>query len=161
MRNNNYQKYSVATNVEQDVDTYGASIGFGYYFNEKIMAYVNYTYSNIDSTGIGKDVIPGFNTPKHKVNMGIQANKVYKNLGFAVNWKWVDEYYWEAVFASGPVPAYNSLDLQLNYSFPKLYSIFRIGGSNILGTEYIQAYAMPQIGAFYYASWTFNVDFKK
>jgi outer membrane receptor protein involved in Fe transport len=161
MRNNNYQKYSVATNVEQDVDTYGASIGFAYYFNEKIMAYVNYTYSNIDSAGIGKDVIPGFNTPKHKVNMGIQANKVYKNLGFAVNWKWVDEYYWEAVFASGPVPAYNSLDLQLNYSFPKLYSIFRIGGSNILGTEYIQAYAMPQIGAFYYASWTFNVDFKK
>ena len=75
--------------------------------------------------------------------------------------KWVDEYYWEAVFASGPVPAYNSLDLQLNYSFPSLYSIFRIGGSNILGTEYIQAYAMPQIGAFYYASWTFNVDFKK
>lgn len=161
MDTNNYQKYSVATNVEQDVNTYGASIGLGYYFSEKIMAYVNYTYSNIDSAGISQDVIPGFNTPKHKVNMGLEGTNVYKNLGFVVNWKWVDDYYWEAVFASGPVPSYNTLDIQLNYSFPELYSTLRLGGSNILGQEYIQAYAMPQIGAFWYASWTFDLNFKK
>ncbi len=155
----NYQKFSVATNVNQDVNTYGASIGLSYYLNEKIAAYMNYTYSNIDSAGIDKDVIPGFNTPKHKVNLGLRGNKVYKNLGFVANWKWVDDYYWEAVFASGPVPAYNTLDIQLNYAFPKIHSIFRIGGSNILGNEYIQAYAMPQIGAFWYASWTFDLNF--
>ena len=84
-----------------------------------------------------------------------------QNFGFVVNWKWVDDYYWEAVFASGPVPSYNTLDIQLNYSFPELYSTLRLGGSNILGQEYIQAYAMPQIGAFWYASWTFDLNFKK
>lgn len=161
MKSNQYQKYSVATNTEQDVDTYGASIGLGYYFSNKINATINYTYSNIDSAGISKDVIPGFNSPKHKVNIGLQGDHVIKNLGFSLNWKWVDAYYWEAVFASGPIPAYNTLDLQLNYTFPKIWSVLRVGGSNILGDPYIQAYAMPQIGAFWYASWTFDLNFKK
>ena len=160
MKNNNYQKYNVATNTKQDVDTYGASIGIAYYFNEKYNVLGNYTFSNIDSTNIDQDVIPGFNTPKHKVNIGFNGNKVIGNLGFNLNWRWSDSYYWEAVFASGPVPSYTTLDVQLNYSFPKLFSTLRVGGSNILGEEYIQAYAMPQIGAFYYASWTFDLNFK-
>ncbi|MBE9492332.1 MAG: TonB-dependent receptor [Bacteroidetes bacterium] len=161
IKSRNYTQFNVATNTDQDIDAYGAGISLGYYINDNIKAYFNYTYTNIDSAGIKDDIIPGFNTPKHKFNIGITGSNVYKNLGFAVNFKWVDDYYWQSVFASGPVPSYNTLDLQLSYGFPKLYSTFRIGGSNILNNDYIQAYAMPQIGAFYYASWTFNFDFKK
>jgi len=161
MRLRQYQKYSVATNTEQDVDTYGAGINLGYYILDNLLAYVNYTYSNIDSAGIAKDIIPGFNTPKHKFNVGLQAKNIYRNLGFTLNFKWVDEYYWEAIFASGPVPSYNTLDAQISYGFPKIYSTIRLGGSNILGEKYIQAYAMPEIGAFYYVSWSFDFGFKK
>ncbi|MBU2651377.1 MAG: TonB-dependent receptor [Bacteroidetes bacterium] len=161
IKQGNYQKYNVATNIEKDVDTYGAGISLGYYFLENIMAYINYTYSNIDSSGLSKDVIPGFNTPKHKFNVGVQGKNVYKNFGFTLNFKWVDSYYWEAIFASGPVPSYNTLDAQISYGFPKIYSTLRLGGSNILGEKYIQAYAMPEIGAFYYVSWSFDFGFKK
>ena len=161
MNTSSYQKYSVATNTDQDVDTYGFSVGTEYYFNNKINAFINYTFCNIDSADIDVDIIPGFNSPKNKVNIGIKGNKIFKNLGFVVNWKWVDDYYWQAVFASGPVPSYNTLDLQFNYAFPKIHSKLRIGGSNILGNEYIQAYAMPLIGVFWYASWSFDFDFKK
>ncbi|MBU1008895.1 MAG: carboxypeptidase-like regulatory domain-containing protein [Bacteroidetes bacterium] len=156
----NYQRYAVATNSKTDVSSLGFSAGLGYYVTPKIKAYFNYTYASIDSSGIAKDQIPGFNTPKHKVNLGVGGQEVIKQLGFNVNFRYVDSYYWESVFASGPVPSYNTLDVQLNYVFPKLYSTLKVGGANVFNNKYIQAYGMPQIGAFYYASWTFDLDFK-
>jgi len=155
-----YTRYHVATNTNQDVDTYGGSIGLSYFINPDLKMYGNYTYSKIDSAGIQDGVIPGFNTPMHKINLGM-SGKIYKGLGLALNWRWVDDYYWDAVFASGPIPSYQTMDLQINYDIPKLLSTIRIGGSNIFNKKYIQAYGMPMVGAFYYASWTFNVDFKK
>ena len=156
----NFTRYHVATNTQQDVNTWGASFGLSYFINPALRMYGNYTYSQIDSAGFQDGVIPGFNTPEHKVNVGI-GGKIYKGFGFAFNWRWADNYYWESVFASGPVPSYNFADLQFSFEVPRLMSTLRIGGSNIFNQEYIQAYAMPEIGAFYYASWTFNVDFRK
>jgi len=155
-----FQRYSVATNSSTDIDTYGGGIGVNYYFWKNTRAYINYTYANIDSTGIQDQIIPGFNTPKHKVNIGVAGEKVIENFGFGVNWKWADNYYWQSIFASGPVNAYSVLDIQINYAIPSWYSIIRIGGSNVLDQKYYQAYGMPEIGGFYYISWTFNLDFK-
>ncbi|HSG67865.1 MAG TPA: hypothetical protein VK994_04100, partial [Bacteroidales bacterium] len=59
------------------------------------------------------------------------------------------------------IPSYNVTDLQLSYEIPVLMSVVRIGGANIFNQEYIQATGMPMIGGFYYASWTFNVDFAR
>lgn len=157
----NSQRYAVSTNSTTDVSSMGFSAGLSYYLNPYIKSYINYTFASIDSSGIAKDQIPGFNTPKHKVNIGLNGENVVGNLGFTVNFRWVDRYYWESVFVSGPVPAYNTLDLQINYSLPKYHTTFRIGGSNVLGSEYIQAYGMPYIGAFYYAGITFDLGFKR
>ena len=156
----NFQKYSIATNSSTDIDSYGAGMGVNYYFWKNARAYFNYTYSNIDSTGIDDQIIPGFNTPKHKINIGVAGEKLVRNFGFGINWKWADNYYWESIFASGPVDAYNVLDAQVNYAIPSLYSIIRVGGTNILNQKYYQAYGMPEIGAFYYLSWTFNFSFR-
>ena len=83
-----------------------------------------------------------------------------KGFGFGINWKWADNYYWQSIFASGPVNAYNVLDAQINYAIPSWYSVIRLGGTNILDQKYYQAYGMPEIGGFYYISWTFNFSFK-
>jgi outer membrane receptor for ferrienterochelin and colicin len=156
----NYQRYSIATNSNTDIDTYGGGIGVNYYFWKNARAYFNYTYSNIDSAGIDDQIIPGFNTPKHKINIGVAGERLVKNFGFGINWKWSDSYYWESIFASGPVDSYCFLDAQVNYAIPSIYSIIRVGGTNIFDRRYYQAYGMPEIGAFYYVSWTFNFNFK-
>lgn len=158
----NYTRYLVATNTAQDINSYGASVGLTYFINPGLKVYANYTYSKLDTAGFTGDFMLEYNTPEHKVNVGMEG-KIYRNLGFALNWKWVDDYIWQSVFAPYPnlISSYNITDLQFSYDLPKLMSVLRIGGANIFDQEYIQATGMPRIGAFYYASWTFNLDFKK
>jgi outer membrane receptor protein involved in Fe transport len=162
IKTRNYTRYLVATNSDQDVNTYGGSIGLSYFINPGLKVYGNYTYTQIDSASIKEDVMLGFNTPKHKINLGM-SGKIYRGFGFAINWRWVDDYYWESAFAPDPhlIPSYNVTDLQFSFEVPRLMSTLRIGASNLFNQEYIQAYGMPKVGGFYYASWTFNVDFKK
>jgi len=160
----NVKPYLVATNSNKDMSTYGASIGAGYYIKPTLKVYANYTYTQLDTAGYNKsaDEILGFNTPMHKINIGA-AGKIYKGLGFSLNWRWVDNYTWESAFApvATVIPSYSVTDLQFSYEIQKLMSTVRVGGSNIFNQEYTQATGMPQIGGFYYASWTFNLDFKK
>jgi len=159
----NVKPYLVATNSTKDLNTYGASIGLSYFIMPTLKIYGNYTFAQLDTAGYNKsdDEILGFNTPKHKINIGA-SGKIYKGLGFAINFKWVDDYTWESAFAPqvNAIASYNYTDLQFSYEIHKLKSTVRVGGSNIFDQEYTQATGMPMIGGFYYASWTFNIDFK-
>lgn len=156
--------YLVATNSNKDMSTYGASIGLSYYINPTLKIYGNYTFTDLDTAGYNKDEseILGFNTPKHKINVGA-SGKIYKGFGFAINWRWVDDYTWESAFwpQVEEIDSYNVTDLQFSFEVPRLMSVLRVGGSNIFDQKYTQATGMPQIGGFYYASWTFNLDFGK
>ena len=73
-----------------------------------------------------------------------------------MNYRWSDTYFWEASFADGTVPAFTVLDAQINYAVPSIKSIFKLGGSNILGDEYFTAVGTGFIGSIYYLSWTIN-----
>ncbi len=158
----NYTRYLVATNASQDVNTYGFSLGLSYFITPTLKLYGNYTFSKLDTNNFEQDFILGYNTPQHKVNIGMEG-KIYKGWGFALNWRWVDDYIWESVFAPYPseISAYHVTDLQFSFEVPHLMSTLRVGGSNIFNHQYSQATGMPQIQGFYYASWTFNLDFKK
>jgi len=48
------------------------------------------------------------------------------------------------------------LDAQINYKVPSLKSVFKVGGTNLLGDEYFTAFGTGFIGAMYYVSWTIN-----
>ena len=101
-------------------------------------------------------MLSGFNTPKHKINLGIEAYKVWKGLGFTANFKWVDKYAYQSAFADGVVPSFHTLDLQIAYEFEKYFSTLRVGGSNIYNNRHIEAVGSPKIGGLYYVSWTFD-----
>ncbi|MBE9484482.1 MAG: TonB-dependent receptor [Bacteroidetes bacterium] len=162
IKTRNYTRYLVATNTTQDMNTYGASIGLTYFIKPTLKIYGNYTYSKLDTANFEENFMLAYNTPQHKVNIGMEG-KIYRGFGFALNWRWVDDYIWESVFAPYPnlIKSYNVTDLQFSFEVPRLMSTLSIGGSNIFNQEYTQATGMPQIGGFYYASWTFNLDFKK
>ena len=81
------------------------------------------------------------------------SGRVVKNLGFNINFRWNNEYYWESTFVDGKVPANSVVDAQVNYSIPKWKSVIKVGGANIAGNEYYSAPGTGYIGSQYYASW--------
>jgi len=155
----NYTSIQTWANVNGQIPVWGGAIGLACYAGQGITPYANYTYTDVNEKNIPANqssMLPGFNTPKHKVNVGIDANHVCGGLGFTINWKWQTAYQWDGWFVSGTVPAYSSLDVQIYYQFERAHSTIRIGGSNIYNQVHIEAAGAPQIGALYYAGWMFD-----
>lgn len=157
LQNGDYQAYQTYTNSTADISSYGASIGF----NTKILngfdIGANYTYAKLDFDEASD---PGFetsfNTPEHKVKASFGHTNLFENFGFNVNWRWNDYYLWQSSFADAYLPARHIIDAQLNYNIPSFKSTIKIGGSNILGHEYVSAPGSGTIGAIYYISLTIN-----
>nr|WP_288933499.1 TonB-dependent receptor [uncultured Allomuricauda sp.] len=156
LQNGDYQVYQTYTNSEADINSYGGTVGVDTKLGNFDLG-VNYTFAELDiDEGKYPDVRTNFNTPKHKVKASFGNAALFKNFGFNVNYRWSDSYYWEASFADGDIPAYTVLDAQINYSVPSMKSIFKLGGSNLLGDEYYTAIGTGFIGSIYYLSWTIN-----
>jgi len=153
-----YTLMQTPVNSSETVNSYGATLGAAYYFGKGLTATANYTYAAIDTSEVKDPLIAGFNTPAHKVNLGLQGTDVWKNLGFALNTKWTDTVYWESPFGNGHLTAYWLLDAQLSYRLPKYHSVIRIGGSNLLNQSIQQAYGSPVIGTTFYAGYSFELD---
>lgn len=156
-----YTPLQTWVNAEKSVPSWGVAASLGVYVGHGITPYVNYTYSDLDDKNLknsGVTILSGFNTPKHKFNIGINGNKVWKGLGFSANFKWVTSYQWESPFADGTVPSFHTLDLQIFYEIEKAYSTIRIGGSNIYNNKHIEAVGSPKIGALYYVGWLFDFN---
>lgn len=160
-----YRVYQMWVNANTKVPSWGVSASMAVYAGRGITPYVNYTYADLDDSKLsnnGATVLSGFNTPKHKFNVGVSAARVVGGLGFNANFKWVTSYKWQSPFADGVVPSFHTLDLQIYYEIDKAYSTIRIGGSNIYNNRHIEAVGSPKIGAMYYVGWTFDfVNFGK
>lgn len=151
-----YHLYQIPTNAQQTVKTWGVALGISYYLGKGLTAKGNYTYSDINTDNLDDPIIPGFNTPTHKFNLGLQGKRVWRGFGFNVNFKWLDSYEWQSPFGDGNVPSFYLLDGQLSYEFPDWYTTVAVGGSNILNNKHIEAYGGPRIGGMVYASLLFN-----
>jgi len=156
LQNGDYQVYQTYTNSEADINSYGGTVGVDTKLGNFNLG-VNYTFAELDiDEGKYPNLRTNFNTPKHKVKASFGNAALFENFGFNVNYRWSDTYYWEASFADGQIPAYTVLDAQVNYSVPSMKSIFKLGGSNLLGDEYYTAIGTGFIGSIYYLSWTIN-----
>ena len=118
---------------------------------------VNYTYSLLDfDVAANPNVRTNFNTPEHRVKASFGKTDLFERFGFNVAWRWSDNYFWEANFGDGEVPAFNVFDAQVNYELPSLKSTLKLGAANILQDEYFTAFGTGFIGAQYYLSITIN-----
>jgi len=154
-----YRVYQMWVNATTKVPSWGAAISVAYYVGKGITPYVNYTYADLDDRNLknsGVTVLSGFNTPKHKINVRVTANRVVGGLGFNANFKWVTSYAWQSPFADGTVPSFHTLDLQVYYEIDKAYSTIRLGASNVYNNRHIEAVGSPKIGGLYYVGWTFD-----
>ena len=94
-------------------------------------------------------------------NLNIGNREIIKNTGFNVGWHWQNAFYWNSPLAAGRVPAYSTVDAQVNYRIPELFSTLKLGATNLLNKKYYQYLGGPSIGGFYYFTIVFDTNVHK
>ena len=157
LQNDDFVGYQTYTNTEETVNSYGAAISVSTKVFDGFDLSANYTWARLDFDVAGNpDFQTNFNTPEHKVKLSFGKTELIKNLGFNVAWRWSDNYFWEASFGNGEIPAFNVLDAQVNFRVPSLKSTIKLGATNLLADEYFTAFGTGFIGSQYYVALTIN-----
>lgn len=149
-------RYRVYTNSRQDYRSYGSTLGLTYNFYQKFTLAGNVNYNALSANSQPDVFVTGFNTPKWATNLSFGNREVVRNFGFNVNWRWQTSFLWESPLATGQVPAYQTIDAQVNLRVPTLKSTIKLGGTDLFNRRYYQYAAGPTIGALYYLSVTFD-----
>ena len=158
--------YSMPVNRTETIRSWGWALGADYKLpkNYSIGGNVSYnTLSNLDDfaeTGFQ----PSFNTPEYRYVINFANREIAKNLGFAVSYRWQGEFAWQSSFVAPAVssqqlsvmPAFGTFDAQMSYKVKSLKSIIKVGGTNLGGQPYIQAFGSAQVGSMYYVSLAFD-----
>jgi iron complex outermembrane receptor protein len=173
--------YRVATNSSDIINTYGFSYGMYYYFKEYYSISGNYSLNILDRSPItvgsssrfpfiavkkgetsDDPLIPAYNTPRNKFNIGIGGsnikNKLGKDWGFAINFKWVEGFLFEgSPQFTGNIDSYGLLDVQFNKKIEVTKTTFKIGATNILNNEHYEVFGGPLIGRLLYIQLTVDL----
>ncbi len=163
--------YRVAANSNDIVTSQGASAGLTYYFRKFFSMNGNYSYNELNKRGSDDPIIPAFNTPKHKFNIGFSGREInthlklfstfipINNIGFSINYRWVEGFLFEgSPQFTGQVPTYDQLDAQISKFVPKIHTTFKLGASNMLNNKMFQVYGGPRIGRMVYFSILLELD---
>ena len=150
-------RYRLWTNSKSKIYNYGSSLGLKYHYNNMFTFLGNVTYSKLDRTDDKDGLEDGFNTPEYMANGTVVAENLWKNLGASLTYRQQSKYDYVSFLVSGEVPAYWTIDAQINYNFEKQGVIVKLGGTNFLNKSYYSILGGPQIGAFYYLSLTWNI----
>lgn len=158
--------YRVTTNSKDIVTTTGFSIGINYYIKSYVNFVGNYSWNVLDRRGSNDPIIPAFNTPAHKFNIGVNGREIsskignlrFRNWGYSINYRWVQGFTFEgSPQFTGDVPTYDMVDVQLNYKVSRIYTTFKLGANNLLNNKVIQVYGGPRVGRLIYFSATVDL----
>jgi len=159
------QVYRIATNAKSTVTTMGLSVGTNYFFAKNYTAGFNYSFNQLNKTDTDDPIIPAFNTPKNKFNVSLSGQNLeieklkLENLGFSVNYKWVQGFRFEgSPQFTGDVPAYYLIDIMFSKVVPKYKAMIKFGASNVTNNMVMQVYGGPQIGRMAYFSVYFDLQ---
>lgn len=154
LQSGDYKVFQAYTNADSGVQSYGASIAVASKILNGFDISANYTFADFEQDD--PEFRASFNTPKHKVKASFGHTELVKNFGFNLSYRWSDSYFWQSSFGDGNIPSISVFDAQLNYTVPKIKSIFKVGAANLSGEEYYTAYGTGLIGTQLYVSWTIN-----
>lgn len=159
------QAYRVAANSRDIVTTQGFSLGGNYYYSRKYAFNFNYSWNVLNVRDSDDPIIPAFNTPEHKFNIGISGKDLiteirgfsFTDWGFNINYKWIQGFLFEgSPQFTGLIPSYGLVDAQINKNLPFWKMNVKIGASNLLNNKVFQVYGGPRVGRLAYIS--LNLD---
>jgi len=149
--------YSISTNSTANVSTKGWGASMDYLLPNRFVFTSSIYTDEIGDLPAG--FISYFNTPTWRANFGFSHPGLLMNnrLGFNINIHYQDELMYEGTFVTGQIPSFNTLDAVLTYRVPKIKSLVKIGGTNVMNKYYNTSYGSPAIGGLYYISFAYNV----
>ncbi len=169
--------YRVAANSDATVTTQGASVGLTYYLKKFFAFNANYSWNVLQKKSSDDPIIPAFNTPANKFNIGFSGREInthftlfsmlfknmepipIRNFGFSVNYKWIQGFLYEgSPQFTGEVPTYDMVDAQISKFVPRIHTTFKLGASNLLNNKQFQVYGGPRIGRMAYFSVLLELD---
>ena len=148
--------FRLYVNAPEKITSFGVGLGLSYKFYKEFTGYGHYNYSTYTAKDPGPGFEAGFNMPENKFLVGISNTELFKNFGFDFSYRWQSDFLWENAFAIGEVPAYGIFNGQINYTIKNLNTMIKIGGTNILGSDYRTNIGGPNVGSMYYVSLTFD-----
>ena len=160
------QAYRMAANAENTVTTQGASIGVNYYLHPNYSLNGNYSWNKLNEEGAEDPIIPAYNTPEHKYNLGVvgrdiqlsATKNILRDFSFSINYKWVEGFTYEgSPQFTGIVPTYDLVDLQISKKLQQLNATMKVGSSNLLNNMHYEVYGGPYIGRMTYCSLLFDI----
>jgi len=161
----NARVYRISSNAQSDVTTQGFSIGGNYFMGTYYNLSGNYSWNLLNKKGTDDPIIPAFNTPENKFNIGFSGRNMpltvfgnrINNFGFNVNYKWIEGFVFEgSPQFTGAIPTYDLLDAQVNWTAQRLGVTIKVGASNVLNKKQYQTYGGPQIGRLAYISFLYE-----
>lgn len=161
--------YSRPANSKEIIRANGFAISANYAITKGYNVGFNFAQNNLrDFTSSPEQLFSGFNTPKNRYNLsfGKRLNSGDK-FGFNINLRHQDSFVWEASFnqptttgvtsfTNTTVPKITNIDAQVSYKLASMKSIIKLGGTNIGGKPYIQAFGSAAVGSMYYVAITFD-----
>jgi outer membrane receptor protein involved in Fe transport len=142
-------------NSPSELTSYGIGIGLTYNLPNDFVLTANYNYTTFSGEQ-PEEFLTQFNTPKNRYVLGIGNPRLTQRLGFQVNYRYQDSFFWESAYGSATIPAYGLLDAQINYRIPAFKTIVKLGGTNIGGNDYRTNFGSTFIGQVYYVSLVFD-----
>ena len=155
------ERYRVYTNAKNTYHNFGSAIGITYNIYKKYTISGNLNFNKMKTNKTNDIFVTGFNTPQWSSNLSFGNREVVKNFGFNITWRWQDAFLWESPLVTGNISAYSTVDAQVTFRLPKLYSQIKVGGADIFNHRYLQYAGGPTIGGLYYVAITVDGLLKK
>jgi outer membrane receptor protein involved in Fe transport len=154
--------YSFPVNAPIQLKNSGWAVSADYMLPQNFMVGGNISFNTLlNSSAIPYGFLTGFNTPKYRYNLSVGNRNVQQTgVGFNVVWRHQNSFVWESGFANIEatnrqqtiIPAFGTLDAQINKRLSQYRATLKLGGTNLLGNSYTQSWGNPLIGSQYYVS---------
>lgn len=144
-------------NVSEDISSDGIGVGITWQMGQGYTLGGSYNWADFSvDEQVTEGFLAGFNTPEHKFSVNFGNRNIGENIGFNLAFRWQDDFLWESTFGTGIIPDFGVVDFQVNYKVESLKSVFKIGGTNLLGGDYRTNIGSGFVGSQYYFAVTFD-----
>lgn len=151
------RRFQTTISTTNPVSSFGWSAGVDWFLKKGFLIKGNVSFNSLKDEN---ENLPGyqsaFNTPNYRYNITVGNRQITKRMGFNVTWRWQNKFLWESSFGVGTIPAFGTLDANVNFKLDEIKSSLKIGGSNILNKYYTTNLGSGQVGGLYYFTWTFD-----
>lgn len=144
-------------NIKSKVTSWGTAIGLSYRLKKGYLLKGNYTYMDYKAQSDADSRSVEFNSPKHMFNIGVaNMNVNNSNAGFDISYRWQQGFYWSSSFGSGDIQSYGTLDAAFTYQVKNWHTVFKLGGTNLVGPTYRTIIGGPYIGRMIFAGISYD-----